>query len=299
MHSLHYGKFPEIEFMAHPLTTEVIEFLQQMPRFQPDDELRLHIDDVAVGWVRPAVADLLTTLAGSHALRKAKSLHLCAAADSVGRSIIVQSWAHALHEQGLLQNWRDEPMTLTHQGQSFLTTERAAFRSLGMATRSVHLNGWLTSPDGMQIWVAERSHHKFVDPGKLDNLVGGGLASGETLAVGLAREAWEEAGLLFRHVPASVAQLYICRRIGEGLQDECIDVFDAYLPAHFTALNQDGEVAHAGLMPNEDALMLVLGGRFTWDAALVFIYGLLRQRYFGLDGNARIRQTLVDLGHLK
>ncbi|MBQ0715070.1 MAG: hypothetical protein KBT56_07865, partial [Paraperlucidibaca sp.] len=65
------------------------------------------------------------------------------------------------------------------------------------------------------------------------------------------------------------------------------------------ALNQDGEVAHAGLMPVEDALMLVLGGRYTWDAALVFIYGLLRQRYFGRDGNAAIRQTLIELDHLK
>lgn len=283
--------------MSHPLTAEVIDFLQQMPRFTPTDELRLHIDDVAVGWVRPIVADALMALAGNHAVRKHESLHLRAASEAVGRSIRVQAWAHALHEQGLLQNWRDEPMTLMHHGMHFLTTERAAFRSFGMATQSVHLNGWLTSPDGMQIWVAERSHHKFVDPGKLDNLVGGGLASGESVTEGLAREAWEEAGLLFRHVPAPVAQLQICRRIGEGVQDECIHVFDAYLPADFSALNQDGEVAHAGLMPNEDALMLVLGGRFTWDAALVFIVGLLRQRYFGLDGNRAITQTLIDLGH--
>jgi hypothetical protein len=96
-----------------------------------------------------------------------------------------------------------------------------------------------------------------------------------------------------------VAQLHINRRIGEGVQDECIHVFDAYLPAHFIALNQHGEVAHAGLMPVEDALILVLGGRYTWDAALVFIYGLLRQRYFGREGNARIYQALTELGHLK
>ena len=281
------------------LSQDVIAFLHSMPRFTPTDELRLHIDDVALGWVRPAVADALVALAGAHAVRKAESLHMRAGSDSVGRSIVVQHWAHALHEQGLLHNWRDEPMTLQHQSSNFLTTERAAFRSLGMATQSVHLNGWLASPDGMQIWVAERSHHKFVDPGKLDNLVGGGLASGETVAVGLAREAWEEAGLLFRHVPSPVAQLRINRRIGEGVQDECIHVFDAYLPAHFNALNQDGEVAHAGLMPVADALLLVLAGRFTWDAALVFIYGLLRQRYFGKDGNAAITETLVALGHLR
>ncbi|REH37726.1 uncharacterized protein DUF4743 [Paraperlucidibaca baekdonensis] len=284
--------------MSHPLLAEVIEFLQQMPRFSPTDELRLHIDDVALGWVRPAVADALVELAGAHAVRKGESLHLRAAGDSVGRSIIVQGWAHALHERGLLQNWRDEPMTLMHQGKNFLTTERAAFRSLGMATQSVHLNGWLASPDGMQIWVAERSHHKFVDPGKLDNLVGGGLAAGESLAVGLAREAWEEAGLQFRQVPSPRAELHVARRIGEGVQDECIHVFDAFLPAHFCALNQDGEVAHAGLMPVEDALMLILGGRFTWDAALVVIYGLLRQRYFGHDGSAQLHLQLRELGHL-
>jgi hypothetical protein len=31
----------------------------------------------------------------------------------------------------------------------------------------------------------------------------------------------------------------------------------------------------------------------------VFIYGLLRQRYFGREGNARIYQALTELGHLK
>ncbi|PQA42626.1 hypothetical protein [Amnimonas aquatica] len=50
-------------------------------------------------------------------------------------------------------------------------------------------------------------------------------------------------------------------------------------------------------MPVGEALPLLLAGRFTWDAGLVVIDGLLRQRHFGFDGSRRIAQTLAGLGY--
>lgn len=295
--------------MPHPLTDRVIDFLHSEPRFRPVDELRLHIDGHAAGWVRESVADALCRLRPGHCRRTAAagpeafpSLHLQTGSDHTpdrvdARSRFMQALALELREAGLLQNWRGENMQLDHAGRPFLVMERAAFRTLGLRTPSVHLNGWVCSPDGMLLWVAERSHHKFVDPGRLDNLVGGGLSAGEDLAEGLAREAWEEAGLHFRRVPAPSAWLHVSRRIGEGLQDELVAIHDVWLPPHFSATNQDGEVAHAGVMPVGEALPLLLAGRFTWDAGLVVIDGLLRQHHFGFDGSRRIAQTLAGLGY--
>lgn len=283
--------------MSHPSAADVIAFLHGMPRFVPADERRLHIDGHALGWVRPAVAEALRALDVTRITQDGAGLHITTGTDVATRSALLQSWAQALHRDGLLQNWRDEAMQLDVAGQPFLTLERAAFRTLGLRTPSVHMNGWVAHPDGVQLWVARRSAHKFVDPGKLDNLVGGGLAAGESPAVGLAREAWEEAGLTFRRVPSPCARLFIHRRIGEGVQDECILVHDAWLHAHWQPANQDGEVAAVQRMALANALPPLLAGEFTWDAGLVVLDGLLRQRHFGTDGTRAIEATLQQLGY--
>lgn len=282
--------------MPQPLVERVIAFLRSEPRFQPVNELRLHIDGRALGWVRPTVAEALYQLDRQRIRVNTRDLYLSAGSDCASRSAVLQTWAQALRDGGQLANWRDEAMQLDQPDGPFLVIERAAFRTLGLLTPSVHMNGWVANADGAHLWVAQRSAHKFVDPGKLDNLVGGGLAAGESLAVGLAREAWEEAGLHFRHVPRPSGWLHIHRRIREGVQEERIAVHDLWLPAHFQATNQDGEVADARALPVADALAMLLDGHFTWDAGLVVLDGLLRQRHFGTDG-VLIEQTLIQLGY--
>ncbi|MES3040307.1 MAG: DUF4743 domain-containing protein [Pseudomonadota bacterium] len=282
--------------MPPSLSDQVIAFLHSEPRFEPVNELRLHIDGRALGWVRPRVAEALCQLDRQRIRVNTRDLYLSAGNDCASRSQALQAWAMALRKQGVLANWRDEAMQLNQPEGVFLIIERAAFRTFGLCTPSVHLNGWVAMPDGVQLWVAERSAHKFVDPGKLDNLVGGGVAAGEPLALALTREAWEEAGLHFRRAPRPISTLHIHRRIQEGVQEEQIAVHDTWLPAHFLPTNQDGEVADARLMPLPAVLAMLLDRHFTWDAGLVVLDGLLRQRYFGADG-ALIEQTLAALGY--
>lgn len=278
------------------LSDQVIRFLHSEPRFEPVNELRLHIDGRALGWVRPRVAEALCQLDRQRIRVNTRDLYLSAGNDCASRSGVLQAWAMALREQGALANWRDEAMQLDQPDGTFLIIERAAFRTFGLCTPSVHLNGWVAMPDGARLWVAERSAHKFVDPGKLDNLVGGGVAAGEPLALALAREAWEEAGLHFRRVPRAVSALHIHRRIQEGIQEERIAVHDTWLPAHFLPTNQDGEVADARLMALPAVLAMLLDRHFTWDAGLVVLDGLLRQRYFGAEG-VQIELALAALGY--
>ncbi len=282
--------------MTPSLSDQVISFLNSEPRFEPVNELRLHIDGQALGWVRPRVAEALCQLDRQRIRVNTRDLYLSAGSDCASRSEVLQTWATALRDQGVLANWRDEAMQLDQPDGPFLIIERAAFRTFGLCTPSVHLNGWVAMPDGVQLWVAERSAHKFVDPGKLDNLVGGGVSAGEPLALALAREAWEEAGLHFRRVPRPASTLHIHRRIQEGVQEEQIAVHDTWLPAHFLPTNQDGEVADARLMPLPAVLAMLLDRHFTWDAGLVVLDGLLRQRYFGAE-TMQIEQTLVALGY--
>lgn len=282
--------------MPQPLTDRVIAFLHSEPRFQAVNELRLHIDGRALGWVRPQIAEALLQLDRQRIRVNTRDLYFLTGSNAGQRGQILQGWMQALRDQGLLPNWRDELMSLQQPDGEYLVMERAAFRTLGLCTPSVHMNGWVATPDGVALWVAERSAHKFVDPGKLDNLVGGGLAAGESIAEGLAREAWEEAGLHFRHVPIPRGWLHIHRRIKEGVQEERIAVHDCWLPARFHATNQDGEVADARLLPMAPALDMLLDGHFTWDAGLVVLDGLLRQRHFGA-GNARVEAELVSLGY--
>lgn len=271
--------------MSPALTQSVIDFLHRVPRFDSRHATALIIDGHAVGWL---TEDMLARLLATRVPAELPSWALSAGAlrlDTRGhdRSQVVTTHAEAMRAQGLLQNWRDEAMDLFVDGRPFLRTERAAFRAFGLATRSVHMNGWVSHADGVRLWVAERSQHKFVDPGCLDNLVGGGVASGESLALALRREAWEEAGLTLKQVGRPSRFLQVRRAIREGVQQECIAVHDLWLPAHFQPRNQDGEVAAVRCLPVPEALALLLDGRFTWDAAVVVIAGLLRQRYFGRD----------------
>lgn len=273
---------------------QVLDFLQSVPTLDTMAVQRLWWQDRAIGWLTPTINEALTSLAmdGLTPIASAAELpdwRLTVAPDTLDDTLM--RLARALQAAGVLSNWRDEPMDLWWGATRVLSTERAAFRTLGMTTRSVHLNGWVAHPDGVQLWVAERSPHKFVDPGAWDNLVGGGVSSGEDLPLALSREAWEEAGLVLKQAPRSTASLSIRRPIREGVQDERIACYDLWLSPHWQPSNQDGEVSRVRRVPLPEVLSALVAGRFTWDAALVIISGLVQQRYFGAD-TARIQAAL-------
>jgi 8-oxo-dGTP pyrophosphatase MutT (NUDIX family) len=116
------------------------------------------------------------------------------------------------------------------------------------------------------MWLARRASTKPIDPGMLDNLVGGGLTAGLSVEQVLVKEAAEEAG-----IPAELARtatrggtLTILREVPEGVQSELIHVYDLALPAGFAPRNQDGEVSEFLLLPFET----VLSENLTLEAEL-------------------------------
>ena len=200
------------------------------------------------------------------------------------RSRALDRVARALAAEGTLSAWRDEryDVRADDDGPVLFALERAAARYFGVATAAVHVNGLVRTSRGVSMWIARRSASKAIDPGLLDNLVGGGIASGMGIADTLVKEAAEEAGL----APAmaaqaqSVALLRIRRLAPDGLQDETIHAHDLWLPADWTPSTGDGEVAGhlrvpldvvAALLARDDGPDAV-----TVDASLVALDALLR-----------------------
>lgn len=178
-----------------------------------------------------------------------------------------------LREAGLVQAWRDEVFALPDpaDGSTLATMERAAARFWGTLTLAAHANGYVADAAGRprHLWIARRSPTKATDPGRLDNLVGGGVPWGQSPHEALVREAFEEAGLLPAEVQDARAGsvLRLARDIPEGFQHEWLYAYDLPLPPGRVPVNQDGEVAGFELMALPDALAAV--DEMTVDAALV------------------------------
>ena len=208
-----------------------------------------------------------------------------ALSSSDARTAALDRLVAVLAAEGRLSAWRGERYAIaTHLGAPPLCLiERAAARFFGIRTYAAHVNG-LVRGGPTSMWLARRSPGKAIDPGMLDNLVGGGIAAGATVAATMVREAWEEAG-----IPPEVAvtatpagEVRVCRSQPDGLQRETIFTHDLFLPADFMPSNQDGEAIEHRTVSLVEAAALIANDRgsdvVTADASLVILDFLLRHR---------------------
>jgi len=252
------------------------------------DYVALRIGGHTVGWLDPARAVRLSAFASvfdraDGELRLAATLSDCAT-----RTAAVEDVTRVLAGEGLLSAWRDERYAVAVEfgAAPLVDIERAAARYFGIRTYAVHINGLVRGERGLRMWLARRSPTKAIDPGLLDNLVGGGIATGYGVLDTLRKEAWEEAG-----IPPAVAararpqgSIDICRPQPQGLQRETVFVYDLELDADFRPANQDGEaVEHRQLTLAEAAGLIADDGAVTADASLVILDCLLRHGALGPD----------------
>lgn len=196
-----------------------------------------------------------------------------------------QEMAHTLGEMagrwrdsGCLRGWRNELFDVADGSEVLFALERSAFRPLGLMSRAVHVNGLVAAETGAAIWVGRRSARKAVDPGKLDNLAGGGIASGEAAQKAMMRESREEAGL-----PESLSSqalpgvcLHSRRGVGRGLHNEILHLFDVWLPRHFVPANQDGEVEAFFLADSVQMAEILCSGEMMADSQLAVLSTMKR-----------------------
>ena len=208
--------------------------------------------------------------------------HLQAAANE--RSAALAQINRSLRAQGRIVAWRDETDAIVEApgAPPLALIERAAARFWGTLTFGAHCNGYVAGHDGRpaHLWIARRAAHKATDPGKLDNLVGGGVPYGQTPFEALLREGHEEAGLdeatMRRATPGGVIALHC--DIAEGLMHEHLHAFDLRLEAEVQPCNQDGEVAELNCLPVDEAIERAASYEMTLDAALVTLDFALRHR---------------------
>ena len=233
-----------------------------------------------VGWIIPERVARLGAWP-SVFRRTDHGVELAAALDREStRSAALADVALALSAEGALTAWRDERYAVApyRGGAPLFELERAAARYFGIHTFAAHANGVVGDEARWRMWLARRSPLKPIDPGLLDNLIGGGIRSGSDARETLIREAFEEAG-----IPAELAQtarragtIELCRDQPDGLQRETIHAYDLWLPHDFEPLNQDGEAVEHRLCTSDQVVSVLETEEATADASLVMVDFLLR-----------------------
>lgn len=208
--------------------------------------------------------------------------------DFDSRTAVLQEVMQELHQKGEIPRWRDEDYGVNRRwGEPPLfTMERAAVPLLGLPAYGVHVNGYVETPEGVQLWVSRRSKHKALAPRKLDHLVAGGQPYGLSLRENVIKEAAEEAS-----VPADLAARsrpvgalsYLCGR-AEGQRNDILFCYDLELPAEFVPRPGDDEVEEFFLWPMEKVLRHLRESEdFKFNVALVNLDFALRKGFLDPD----------------
>jgi 8-oxo-dGTP pyrophosphatase MutT (NUDIX family) len=233
-----------------------------------------------VGWIIPERAARLS--AWREVFRRTpRGIELSEALDTESaRSSALADVAHALSAEGALTAWRNERYAVAPYagGAALCELERSAARYFGIHTFAAHASGVVGDDQRWRMWLARRSPVKPIDPGLLDNLVGGGIAAGTDARSTLIREAFEEAGIPadLAHSARSAEAIDLCRDQTDGLQRETIHVFDLWLPDAFVPSNQDGEAVEHRLCAPDEVLSILEDDGITADASLAIVDFLRR-----------------------
>jgi 8-oxo-dGTP pyrophosphatase MutT (NUDIX family) len=251
----------------------------------------LRVDGQAAGWITPERCDRLRGFADVFRVGTDAVEFVPAIGDAATRTSALAEVTAQLAAENRLTAWRNENYAVAPalSEPPWFLLERAAARFFGVHTYAVHANGLVANSGDVHMWIARRSRDKAIDPGMLDNLVGGGVAAGSSAASTLAKEAWEEAGMPPALVQAAIAcgSLGIRRDQPDGLQWETIFVNDIWVPADFAPDNQDGEAIEHRLVRLAEAAELIAcdagADQVTADASLVILDCLLRNAAIAAD----------------
>jgi 8-oxo-dGTP pyrophosphatase MutT (NUDIX family) len=222
--------------------------------------------------------------ADAHTLRMSERL-----GDFEARTDAMAGVLKELASEGRIGGWRDEPFRVSSDfaAPPLLKMERAGAPLFGVASYGVHVNGFVRGRSGgLSMWVGRRSPTKPNYPDMLDNLCAGAVPFGLSARETLIKEAHEEAS-----IPEAVAKTarpigairYCCEGDG-GLRPDVLFAYDLELPADFTPVPGDGEIAEYMLWPIEDVAARVRDSfDFKFNCNLVIIDFLIRHGLIAAD----------------
>lgn len=243
-----------------------------------------HIGDQVVGWVRPWLADQLRKRPDEFQQRDGYLLLAPDLEDFSSRSEALARVAAWLAERELITPLMGEPYPVTPGGRdaALCVMDRAAGAWFGIRAFGQHLNGYVRTDEGLQMWLGRRARDRLIFPGRLDNMVAGGLPWGVSLEQNLAKEGAEEAGLpenLTRQAkPVGVVSYN--RVAKRGYRPDVLYCYDLELPPGFEPRNTDGEVESFSLVALDEVARLVREtDEFKLNCNLVIVDFLLRHGY--------------------
>jgi 8-oxo-dGTP pyrophosphatase MutT (NUDIX family) len=242
------------------------------------------VDGDPVGWIDDARAQRLAEFADVFVVDERQLRFVDDIVQPEARTEAMERIARELAAEDLLSAWRSERYAVVREfgDAPRCELERCAARYFGIRTFAAHVNGLVRSAGDIHMWLGRRSHNKAVDPGLLDNMVGGGIAAGASIAATVIKEAWEEAGIppALAAAAQSVGTLRICRAQPGGLERETVYVHDLWLDPAFAPHGVDGEVVEFRLETLADAARLIANRSgndvVTADASLVIADCLIR-----------------------
>ena len=239
----------------------LLRWVQRCHNYQLNQFRPFYVAGYKVGWILPedlplfeqspalfAVESERVELLGEPSSPKERSAHL---------DVVLRQW----RDQGYINGWRDEHYLISDgEGTPLFSVERSATALLGVLNLGVHLNGFVRRTDGIWLWMARRARNRPRYPGKLDQMVAGGMTAYQSPQQVMKRECQEEAGvpMTLAETLKSVGLVTLCHHNSKGqLRREIIYTYDLELPETFQPCNQDGEVEEFQLMPIAEVMRLV------------------------------------------
>ncbi|MBT5945361.1 MAG: DUF4743 domain-containing protein [Rhodospirillaceae bacterium] len=241
-----------------------------------DGKLPFNVGGVQVGWVRRELAELMTRWGHYFKITDSEVSILENLKDVEERSrALAEAGAALVVKQALPRNRKELcPVMARFGGEVLMRIDRAWLESYGIVSYGIHVNGYVETPNGPELWIGVRSKNREVAPGKLDNMVAGGLPVSTSLAENVVKEAAEEASvpedLALTARPAGVISYTLDTK--RGMRRDLLFVYDLKLPADFEPVNTDGEVSGFVKWPAQQALRVIdETDEFKFNVNLVII----------------------------
>jgi 8-oxo-dGTP pyrophosphatase MutT (NUDIX family) len=262
-----------------------VDHIRHCNSYDPTRAIALWAGEHRIGWLRRDNAEALGKHGDVFAVDR-DSARLLATGDTDKVSQSVDEVVEALVAERRLPKWRNETFDVAPRWgeRPIFRLDRGAVPFFGVRAYGVHLNGYRRDGDKYSLWIGKRASNKQVAPGKLDNIVAGGIGNGYGAVATLAKEAEEEAAipapLIARAAPVSALSYRMETKI--GIRDDVMFVYDLEVPDNFTPTNGDGEIAGFELMPLTAILERIRTSKdFKFNVNLVILdfavrHGVLR-----------------------